>query len=389
LIFSLFIFYSQLQGDHDQSKPISLNKIDLQFLDIIDEKVSYKIPLINQTKSLTSRIEPLFLDRDGSERYGVIIYTDQPHQIQDAGIQINSILPHFITAHITPQSLINLVHSEAVHYIDMAEILYPMNDISLGWTGADLLHSGFVNNTSYRGSGVLVCIIDSGIDWEHEDFRDPDDPTQSRILFIWDQTISPQAGETSPTAEGFVYGVEYTNVQIEDEINGITSGFVREQDILGHGTHVAGIAAGNGASLSNVKYKGMAPEAELVVVKSGNGSFPMNRIIDGLIYANKKAESLGRPLVVNLSLGSDYGPHDGTNALDQAIDNFCSSGSGRAVAVSAGNSGDDEIHLSGSIDGGSFVEIFFQVPSYSARTGGTKTRYYCTGTRHWIFIISE
>ena len=120
---------------------------------------------------------------------------------------------------------------------------------------------------------IILCIIDTGIDWEHKDFRDPVDDSQSRILYIWDQTLIPQGGELSPAEDGLGYGVEYTQAQIENEIDGTPTGFVREQDTHGHGTHVTGTAAGNGASFTNLKYAGLAPQADIIVVKAGNGSF--------------------------------------------------------------------------------------------------------------------
>jgi subtilisin family serine protease len=309
------------------------------------------------------------LSKDGVDLYGTIIYTSDVDALRSAGIQINSVLPNFVTARVSRDQLIELAKIDQVEYIDAGEIQYPMNDVAVGSIGADLLHESHINNTSYKGSDVLVCIIDSGIDWEHLDFRDPGDTTQSRILFIWDQLLTPQGGESSPSEEDCDYGVEYTQSQINDEIDGSPAGFVRSQDTYGHGTHVTGTAAGNGASLASRKYGGIAQDADIIVVKAGNSSFSITNVINGLTYAQKKSESLGKPVVVNLSLGSDAGPHDGTGTKAQAIDNFTSSGSGRIVAVSAGNSGSKNIHISGSILNGNTAEITLTVPSYTPRDG--------------------
>ena len=166
----------------------------------------------------------------------------------------------------------------------------------------------------------MFLIFDTGIDWKHLDFRKVGDTTKSRILYIWDQTLTPNSKEHSPT--GFTYGVEYTEAQIEGELSGSARGVVREKDTVGHGTHVASTAAGNGQAFNN-KYIGMAPEADIIVVKGGDGSFSETGEIDGLTYAQNKATALKEPIVVNMSLGGQIGPHDGTNGDEVAVNSFC------------------------------------------------------------------
>ncbi|MFO7891462.1 MAG: S8 family serine peptidase [bacterium] len=229
-----------------------------------------------------------------------------------------------------------------------------------------------MNNTEYKGSGVILCIIDTGIDWKHKDFRAPSDTTQSRILYIWDQTLSVEGIETTPedrdgiNYSGLNYGVEYSNIQIENEIDGSPAGFVRESDTNGHGTHVAGTAGGNGSSLTTGKYQGMASEADILIVKSGNGSFPTSNLIDALAYAQQVAAEQGKAIVVNMSLGGHANAHDGTRSLDTAVDDFA--GTGRATVISAGNEGDNAIHITGSVGTGSSVDISFSVPVYTPNT---------------------
>ncbi len=297
-------------------------------------------------------------------KIGVLIRTTNSHILDEAEIPYNSVYPEFVTAKVSIDELKRLSNINEVAYIDAPTISYPATNVSLPQNGTALLHNGALNNTKYKGKDVLVLIFDSGIDWNHIDFKDPEDPTKSRILYIWDQTLlGLEAGESRPS--GFNYGVEYTKSDIDDEIDGSPSGFVREEDSNGHGSHVAGTAAGSG-----IKFGGMAPEADIIVVKGGNGSFSEDNIIDALTYAEQKATTLGKPIIVNLSLGGQDGPHDGTRSYEEAIDNF-SNKPGRVVVVSAGNDGADEMHISGSIASGGNGTFQITVPSYTPESGSS------------------
>ena len=340
------------------------NKLDPRFHAIIADRIQTL-----QKAAMAPRVKALTVNENDEEIYGAIIYTTDPDALRAEGIQVNSVLPNFITTRVTSSDLVYLVKMNGVKYIDAGKILYPLNDVATAWIGADLLHAGYVNNTPFMGKDVIVCIIDTGIDWEHLDFRDPATNTQSRILYIWDQTINPTGGENSPSETGCHYGVEYTKTHIEDEIDGSPANFVRERDTYGHGTHVTGTAAGNGTALSIKKYTGVAPEADIIMVKAGDGTFPVTNIIDGLSYARQKAAALGKPIVVNMSLGSSSGPHDGTNHKDIATNAFTNSAPGRVVVVSAGNEGNTDIHTSGTIAAGQSIQIRLTVRDYTPETG--------------------
>lgn len=168
---------------------------------------------------------------------------------------------------------------------------------------------------SDAGQGAIVGVVDTGIDPAHEDFK-TDDGTGTRILYIWDQNS----------------GEECTQAQIE-------SGSCGHVDADGHGTHVAGCAAGNGrAPVSGgptYQFVGVAPEANIVTVAT---TFYNDDIINGVDYIFGKAHQLGMPAVVNLSLGGHDGPHDGTSPFDVAMDALA--GPGQIVVTSAGNEGD-------------------------------------------------
>ena len=297
--------------------------------------------------------------------YNCIIYTKSPEVLKANGIVIQSTHASFVTAWLSLDQISKLSALAEVDFVDTPKIVKKTNDISVASTGATLLHEGRLDNTVYKGDGVIVAIIDTGIDWDHPDFRNPLDQTKSRILRIWDQTLTPTTGEAAPA--GFSFGVEYNQNQINDEIDGTPAGFVREKDIDGHGTHVAGTAVGNGAALS-AKYSGLAPNADIVIIKAGDGSFDTSNLISALDYLKNLATSMGKPIVVNLSLGSQNGAHDGTDPLELAIDNFTDTAAGRIVVVASGNENGDNLHKRIPLAGNATTSINMQVPTASAST---------------------
>ena len=309
-------------------------------------------------KTISSRLNKTTGKID--QGYNCIIYTQSAEVLKSNGIPVQSIQPTFATAWLNLDQITKAATLAEVSYIDVTKTLKPSNDISVASSGASLLHAGRLDNTVYKGDGVIIAVIDTGIDWDHLDFRNPSDPKKSRILRIWDQTISPIAGENAPT--GFSLGVEYTQAQIENEIDGTPAGYVREKDIDGHGTHVTGTAAGNGSAL-NGKYTGLAPNADIVVVKAGNGSFDTSNIIIALDYLKNLSTSLGKPIVVNISLGSQYGAHDGTDPLERAIDTFTDTAAGRIVVVASGNDNGDNIHKRLVLAPGGTETVTLQVPT--------------------------
>jgi minor extracellular serine protease Vpr len=336
--------------------------------------------------STNSKLHPFFqqalagrtgqpgLNKEG-DLYSAIIYTTNPDAVRATGALVNSVYSWFVTAQVTNAQLEKLAGLQEVAYVDPGSYNTAQNDLSVPETGATLVHSGLVNNTPYKGEGAIVVIYDTGIDWKHLDFRTPGDTTKSRILYIWDQTLTPQAGETTPS--GFTYGVEYTKTQIDNELDGSPAGVVRSQDTYGHGTHVAGTAAGNGNTFGGI-YTGMAPSADIIVVKGGNTGFSETRMIDGLTYAVARATTLGKPMVLNYSIGGHDGPHDGTRNYEKAID-AATANPGRVVVVSAGNEGASAIHLSGNIAAGGTATITVTVPTFTAASGTENDYFVFTG----------
>ncbi len=184
---------------------------------------------------------------------------------------------------------------------------------------------------AYDGTGVVVGIIDTGIDFNHPDFKESNGNT--RIKFLWDQV--PTSGSSVPTP--YNYGIEWTAAQINASV-------CTHNDLpqYGHGTHVSGIAAGNG--LANGTHEGCAPKADLVVVAL-NFNLSGPTIADAVNYIYSKATLLGKPCVINASVGDYYGSHDGTDLEAKLIENMVQNVPGRVMVAAAGNAGAVKFHV--------------------------------------------
>ena len=230
-------------------------------------------------------------------------------------------------------------------------------------------------NPGMTGRGVLVAIIDSGIDYTHPDFRNEDGTT--RIAALWDQTAYRQGGDMSEQEEerpaevqsegsvryenippaGYLDGVLYTRERINAALRGERTkeggSLVPEEDLSGHGTHVAGIAAGNG-SASGGRYRGVAYESELLVVKLGGTQadpFPQTtNLMTGVDFCVRYAASVGRPLCINLSFGNNEGAHDGRSLLETYLDSAALYGR-TCICIGTGNNAALGWHV-----GGMFLE---------------------------------
>jgi subtilisin family serine protease len=282
--------------------------------------------------SLAPRIK--VLPQGEKERIGVLVKLLHPiDKKRFLDLPVETSTGTIITMHVTLAELLSLAGSTEVIYVEPAWRTQPKLDLSLPAIGVDRLHSW---SPPLLGEGVIIGAVDTGIDYSHLDFRYDDDgdglEESSRILSIWDQT----------SGWGGAY---YTNAQIEGDILsgfGPGQGQVRQSDTDGHGTHVMGIAAGDGSS-SEAGLVGVAPEADIIMVKT---TFYTSDILDGIDYIFTEAEFYGMPAVVNLSLGGHTGPHDGTSLFEQGLDELVDE-PGRVITVSAGNEGDQQIHFSG------------------------------------------
>ncbi|MFI5346542.1 MAG: S8 family serine peptidase [Elusimicrobiota bacterium] len=186
------------------------------------------------------------------------------------------------------------------------------------------------------GTGVIVGVVDTGIDYRHADFITGG---VSRIKYIWDQTDAVGPAQSLVTCAADC-GSEWTNAQITSSL--ATGSPVRERDTAGHGTHVTGIAAGNGnagnGTLPAGTFKGLAPKADIIMVKT---DFSDAGILDGMNYIVARAAALGQKAVINLSLGNQIDPHDGTSNFDVGVGNVAAN---TPVVVAMGNDGNSSPH---------------------------------------------
>ena len=250
-----------------------------------------------------------------------------PSQFNTYQVQVNSALGAIYSVHIPIDQYANFIDVPGIDYIELAKKVHSRLETALEASKVDLVHIGENLSQAYSGKGVVMGIIDFGFDYTHPTFYDSEGSTY-RIKKVWDQNSL----EGEPPA-GYSYGHELSSEQALIEAQ-------TDVPLTGHGTHVAGIAAGSGGTLSEL-YRGVAYESDIVLVSANSreGITGKNTgIIDGINYIFQYADSVGKPAVVNLSQGHHTGPHDGTSLADQAMDIL--SGPGRIIVGSVGNEGD-------------------------------------------------
>ncbi|MEN9399606.1 MAG: hypothetical protein RL632_707, partial [Bacteroidota bacterium] len=212
---------------------------------------------------------------------------------------------------------------------DTARLMHYVNPVHAGGPGL---------GGAYTGENVIIGFVDQGLDFNHPDFIDANGNT--RVLRYWDHTVS--SGSTIP--QPYNYGIVWT----EQDIN---NGLCTSNEIgTAHGTSVAGIGAGNGTA--NGSNKGMAPNSKIIVVET-DFNLPnwTLTIADACDYIFKVADSLGMPAVVNLSLGTYLGSHDGNDPASEMMEQLLDEQQGRIIVCAAGNAGNKgKYHVRGTVD---------------------------------------
>ncbi len=298
--------------------------------------VAYLI-LLSLVSSFAGKIDPLLkfelgsleLSSRDSDSIGQGIYRDVLIKLSSQKVNGESLVREYggipgvqkgdiITAKVKKDTISFLAQDDRVLFVSASKkVKYHLDAVSAA-TGLFKLKEG--NSRRFTGKGVIVGIVDSGIDYRHPAF-------ENRILYIYDLS----SGEVCD----------------KEKIKNLRC---NQRDRIGHGTHVAGIAAGNGKAPAGEQtpYVGIAPEAEIIMVSLGvESGIEEDDVIKGIEFIKNKAKELDKPLVVNLSLGTDVGPHDGTDLFSQALRKFIDEGV--IIVKSAGNSAYFNLHISGNV----------------------------------------
>ena len=317
------------------------------------------------------RTEDLNVGFDGEARTWELIvkYNGSLEALEQLGITVEYLLAGYAILTV-PEGLVERVAEfEEIEYVEKPkrffyEVVSPVEGSCIAQVTR--------RDPFLTGEGVLVAVLDSGIDYRLPEFRNEDGST--RIRYLWDQTLRPTGTRSQAAADaeqeqteqsdgqrlppaGFAMGVEFDSAQINRALAETDPQaqymLLPTVDTSGHGTAVAGIAAG-----ASDAYLGVALRAELLIVKLGlpdASSFPRTtEIMRGLTYSVKKAIELRMPLAINLSFGNSYGAHDGSSLLERFLDNAAEVGR-TVICVGSGNEGASGGHLAGSLTEGQDV----------------------------------
>ncbi len=256
--------------------------------------------------------------------------------LSEYGVMPNSSFEksNIITAQIPVVKLEELSRLPQIKYIEIGTPMhYKMNNARIK-SRVDKVHNAVAPlSQPYTGDGVIVGIVDGGFEYAHVNFQDT--AGNLRVKRVWNHLDN----EGTPPV-GYSQGSEYIT---EAEIR--AARYDGQDDAGGHATHVAGIAAGSDKNNGN-KYYGIANEADLVFVSLDMASDAL--LVNSIDYIFDYADSQNKPCVINYSLGSHIGPHDGTSTFDVLADEM--QGDGRIIVGAVGNEGADKLHISKVFD---------------------------------------
>ncbi len=276
-----------------------------------DQKIDNLLNLaMDATSEERAKSENLNVGYDSSERlWDVIVkYSGPESGLGGDGIQVVPLLGGYAVVTLPESEIDAYSDREQIEFIEKPKRLYFE---TFQAREASCILPVQAGSNGLTGKGILVGVVDSGVDFFHPDFRNEDG--SSRILRLWDQSINGNP------PEGYTRGTEYTKEEIDKALAlGETEGrrLIPSRDVSGHGTAVLGIAAGNGTVSEGVN-RGVAYESDLLVVKMGNAgenSFPRTtELMEGIDYLIRQAVRMGRPIAINISFGNNYGSHEPYN----------------------------------------------------------------------------
>lgn len=293
------------------------------------------------------RSEELDVGYDKEENVWELIvkYSGTLEAVRQTARSVTELLNGYAVIVIEEERIGQLAQLPEVEFIEKPKKLYFQTDVGRQVSCIDIVQD---MPLSLRGKGTLIGIVDSGIDYENAEFRNEDGTT--RIVSLWDQSVNGR-----PPA-GYLAGTEYTREQIDaalaTEDKEVRRQMVKTSDVSGHGTAVAGIAAGNGRGSEGRRFRGAAPEAELIIVKMEaprEGGFPRTtELMRGVDYIVRKAVELRRPVAINISFGNTYGSHDGTSLVERFLNDIADMWK-NVICIGSGNEGASAGHVSGKV----------------------------------------
>lgn len=298
----------------------------------------------------------------GTVRELIVKYSGSLDRLREQGIEAEELLAGYAVVRLPEEKIGTLTDFWEVEYVEMPKNLQtglyeakrvscilPLTGSMAGGSRAEngsqaesgnqaesdsQIENGSRAGKGLGGKGILVAVLDSGIDYFLEDFRNGDG--SSRIAFLWDQEL------------GREFSKEELDAALAEKSREAAYEKIPSIDRSGHGTAVAAIAAGSNPS---ALLRGVAPEATLLIVKLSqkqNGYPHTLQLMQAVSWALKKARLLGMPLAVNISFGNSYGPHDGSSLLTRFLDNASESGR-TVICVGSGNEGASGGHFSGRL----------------------------------------
>jgi len=340
----------------------------------------------------------------------IVHFTGNRSDLEAMGIEVRTQAQDIFTITGTTRQLKDLVSKPSCQRLRTPKMLFPNVEDAAAQAEITAIHAPrAANPNGFRGNGILVGVIDSPLDVTHNGFCDPAVPGShdSRVLYYWAQSTHTQGvdawgnptpvtqanppgqtpqqftnaatpGDPRPNFAGLDYGRIYTNDFINTAI-GLASPYGTANNQIcceptknnEHGTHCAGIAAGSGHVTNwatNPTHIGSAPEANIVYVRIHmntwadleldlGGTFE-DALLDGINFCLQAAQFQNMPIVISVSQGSNWGPHNGTSEFDQARDNLINSFNNRSIVWSAGNDNDNDGYRKGTVASGNSIDNF-------------------------------
>ena len=296
----------------------------------------------------------------------ILFYNGSLKEIQkEVPFTFIPLLGNFAILFIKEKDLPVFLTFSQVLYVELSRPIYEnalTGVSSSGLPDYNIITGRNVNTTTLTGKGTAIAILDSGVDYKHPDFRNADGST--RILAYWDQSlpfIPDHFSINNPYNLGVIFSEEDLNQLLTDENNffffdssaptalgSASESLSPSEDISGHGTHIAGISAGNGRA-SNGTNQGVAPESSLIVVKLKNEASLIYsdyaNLMMAIDFAVRFASSRSLPLSINISYGSNDGSHTGNSLLELFMEQVSFYGK-NTTSVATGNEGLTRRHAS-------------------------------------------